>query len=175
MRIALARRKAEELLRELRMDRVPVDVEVVARRLRLAVIKSDLGPDTSGLLVTDESGTRICLSSTDLPRRRRFTLAHEIGHHCLGHQFPRGEHVHVDRGNFISQRGRSAAPGIDPKEVEANQFAASLLMPAHLLRRHAQLLAGRGPLHDGHVSKLADTFQVSEQAMAIRLASLDLP
>jgi hypothetical protein len=50
-----------------------------------------------------------------------------------------------------------------------------LLMPAHLLRRHAQLLAGRGPLHDGHVSKLADTFQVSEQAMAIRLASLDLP
>lgn len=71
----------------------------------------------------------------------------------------------------ISQRGSRASDGIDPKEVQANQFAACLLMPSKLL---LEKVAKRGgpPLFDDDVSSLAEEFQVSEQAMTIRLTTL---
>ena len=45
--------------------------------------------------------------------------AHEVGHYRLGHQFVEGEHVHVERGAFISQRRGRSSEAIDPKEIEA--------------------------------------------------------
>ena len=89
----------------------------------------------------------------------------------LRHQFVSGEHVHVDRGHFISQRGPRSATGVDVKEIEANQFAAALLMPADLINKEMAALGG-GALLDWHVSQLASTFEVSEQAMTIRLTKL---
>jgi Zn-dependent peptidase ImmA (M78 family) len=55
-------------------------------------------------------------------------------------------------------------------EVQANQFAASLLMPARLIREHVEQRPK--PLGDVDVSELARTFNVSEQAMTIRLTTL---
>jgi Zn-dependent peptidase ImmA (M78 family) len=80
----------------------------------------------------------------------------------------------VDRGNFISQRGPRASEGLDPKEIEANQFAASLLLPVKLVQRRVKELVGDGPLLDYHVTQLAKEFAVSEQAMTIRLTTLGL-
>jgi Zn-dependent peptidase ImmA (M78 family) len=111
---------------------------------------------------------------TESAPRKRFTIAHEIGHHILGHQFEAGSHVHVDRGNFISQRGPRASQGVDPKEIEANQFAASLLMPSVWVRAAAAKIQSHGPLVDRHVEELANEFGVSEQAMTIRLTTLRL-
>jgi Zn-dependent peptidase ImmA (M78 family) len=53
----------------------------------------------------------------------------------------------------------------DRREAEANSLAADLLMPAHLL----------APLLDQPVSDLADRFQVSVQAMQIRVQALRGP
>ncbi len=62
---------------------------------------------------------------------------------------------------------------MDPKEIEANQFAACLLMPADLVK-HAVTACGGSLLVDSQVSELASTFDVSEQAMTIRLSTLGL-
>jgi Zn-dependent peptidase ImmA (M78 family) len=62
---------------------------------------------------------------------------------------------------------------VDAKEIEANQFAASLLMPAKLVRAHAARF-GKGPLLEDEVRHLAREFEVSEQAMTIRLTNLGL-
>jgi len=79
--------------------------------------------------------------------------------------------VHVDRGSYVSERGTRAAAGIDPKEIEANQFAESLLMPTKLMREHVERV-GYLPLDENDVKRLARDFDVSEQAMTIRLSVL---
>jgi hypothetical protein len=81
--------------------------------------------------------------------------------------------AHVDRGNYISERGPRASVGVDPKEIEANQFAAALLMPSEMVKRKVADIGG-GALLDYHVSRLADEFNVSELAMTIRLTSMGL-
>lgn len=110
----------------------------------------------------------------DSPVRQRFTIAHEIAHHSLGHQFESGEHVLVDKGYYISERGPRASDGVDPKEIEANQFAGSLLMPSRLIREKVAELGG-SPLLDSDVTELARAFGVSEHAMTIRLGGMRLP
>lgn len=171
MSVMLAKRKADQLIRSCGISSAPVDVERLALGLGIQVVKADLGTDVSGLLVTNQSITMICVQQTDHKKRQRFTIAHEIGHHVLNHQFEAGDHVHVDRGNYISKRGPRASAGIDIKEIEANQFAACLLMPADLIQNDIAVL-GRVTLLDSHVTELADKYQVSEQAMTIRLDSL---
>jgi|ERR1051326_4405118 Zn-dependent peptidase ImmA (M78 family) len=174
MNIRQVRMLAEDLADERGKGRVPINVESIAHSLGLEVMKANLGPDVSGLLVFNGAKAQVYVQEKDHEVRRRFTIAHEIGHHYLRHQFENGEHVHVDRGNYISQRGPRSSDGIDPKEVEANQFAASLLMPSKLLRARITKLPKAKPLLDHHVSLLAREFRVSEQAMTIRLTGLGL-
>ena len=173
MSVAFARNRAAHVLAHHDVEGPPIDVETVAVKLGLTLVRDDLGSDVSGLLVTTARSACVCVNNADHPNRQRFTIAHEMGHFVLRHQFVRGEHVHVDRGFLISQRGPRAAAGVDPKEIEANQFAACLLMPADLVRQEVATYGG-GPLVDSHVSALASAFKVSEQAMTIRLSTLGL-
>jgi Zn-dependent peptidase ImmA (M78 family) len=173
MSIRAAREHAERLLERFRITKPPVDVGKVAKGLDLRIIEQYLGDDVSGLLVTAPAGSYIVVPK-DKPngRRKRFTIAHEIGHYALGHQFVAGEHVHVDRGHRTSMRSARSSAGDDPKEIEANQFAANLLMPASMVENAAAQLGE--PLYDHDVSELANMFEVSEQAMTIRLQTLSL-
>ncbi|WP_438019652.1 ImmA/IrrE family metallo-endopeptidase [Sorangium sp. So ce315] len=175
MSITFARTQGEQLAARLGGSSLPIDVDDIAKRLGLRVVDDYLGPDVSGLLITGREQACICVNSDQARTRRRFTIAHEIGHHYLRHQFEKGDHVHVDRGNFVSQRNARSSEGIDPKEIEANQFAACLLMPSKLVRdRVAELAGPTAPILDHHVERLAKTFDVSEQAMTIRLMTLRL-
>lgn len=170
MNTTAARNQAEKLVEDLRIVRPPVDVEDVARRLQLRIAKENLGKDVAGLLITTPYDRLIVVQRSDPPTRQRFTIAHEIGHHYLKHHFPEGV-VHVDKGNFISRRSSHSSTGVDPAEIEANQFAAALLMPTAFLERRIQEL-GISPLWDRHVEELAEEFYVSGQAMTIRLTRL---
>jgi Zn-dependent peptidase ImmA (M78 family) len=171
MNLRFARREAEKLTDRFGYTHPAVDSYAIARQLGLAVVEELLGDDVSGLLVTNPEKSVIVVNRTDHEHRKRFTIGHEIGHHVLRHQLAEGEHVFVDRGNYISQRGPRASEGIDPMEVEANQFAAALLMPSRLLESAVRALNTKA-LFDSHVEKLAIDFNVSQQAMTIRLSSL---
>jgi Zn-dependent peptidase ImmA (M78 family) len=175
MSIRFARHQAEKLIQELAIRGPRVDVEAVAEVLGLPIHYDDLGDSSvSGLLVSDGKNTAIFIKQDDAPVRQRFSIAHEIGHHVLGHQFEDGQHVHVDRGHIITPRDSRSSTGEDPREVEANQFAAALLMPHHFIRARATAVSEGGPLRDYHVSQLAGEFDGSEQAMTIRLTGLGL-
>jgi Zn-dependent peptidase ImmA (M78 family) len=174
MNLKYVRMQAENIAEQYGRSEVPINVEAIAQALGLVVLHEDLGPEVSGVLVTNGATAQVCVQKKDPPVRKRFTIAHEIGHHFLRHQFESGEHVHVDKGNYISQRGPRASEGIDFKEIEANQFAASLLMPTKPLRQKIGKLPGATPLLDHHVTLLAKEFGVSEQAMTIRLTGLGL-
>ena len=173
MNLNMVRSKAESLARQQGQNRGPVNVDAIARALGLKVIYEQLPDEVSGLLISGPTGSFIVVQKSDAPNRQRFTVGHEIGHHVLGHQFAPGEHVHVDRGHYVSQRGPRSSTGVDLKEIEANQFAAALLMPAQLIQNQIAKF-GVAHLLDHHVSSLADTFSVSEQAMTIRLGSLGI-
>jgi Zn-dependent peptidase ImmA (M78 family) len=171
MSLRTARYQGEALAEAFGFTKPPIDVEQIARRLKLKVVDFDLGEDISGLLISKGDSTIIAVQESDHPNRKRFTIAHEIAHFHLRHQFEPGEHVHVDRGHLITPRNSRSSTGLDSKEIEANQFAACLLMPSKLLMRSIKSLKVTS-LRDDHVAKLADEFEVSEQSMTIRLSTL---
>jgi Zn-dependent peptidase ImmA (M78 family) len=171
MSLRAARYQGEALAETLGLAKPPVDVKLVARRLGLKIIFLELGEDVSGLLISKADSTIIAVQESDSPRRQRFTIAHEIGHFSLRHQFEPGGHVHVDRGHLITPRNSRSSTGVDFKEIEANQFAACLLMPSRLLLARIKVLRVKS-LCDCHVEVLANEFKVSEQAMTIRLSTL---
>lgn len=171
MSLRTARYQGEALAETFGFTKPPVDVEQIARRLKLKVIDVDLGEGISGLLISKGDSTIIAVQESDHPNRKRFTIAHEIAHFHLRHQFEPGEHVHVDRGHLITPRNSRSSTGLDVKEIEANQFAACLLMPSKLVMRSIKSLKVTS-LRDDHVAKLADEFEVSEQSMTIRLSTL---
>jgi Zn-dependent peptidase ImmA (M78 family) len=131
----------------------------------------ELEEDVSGLLITKPDMSCIVVRKDDALARQRFTIAHEIGHFVLRHQFEPGEHVHVDRGYRVSHRDQRSSSGTDLREIEANQFAAALLMPSSIVTENIKAL-GTEELNDEHVTNLARKFRVSEQAITIRLSVL---
>ena len=140
MSIISARNQAELLADSPGINDTPVDVFDVAKKLSLQVVVADLDEGISGLLITGRGGSCIAVRKNDTETRRRFSICHEIGHHYLRHQFEAGEHVHVDRGHLISHRNTRSSAGTDLKEIEANQFAACLLMPSRILRSRVKAL-----------------------------------
>ena len=121
MSIRTARYQGEALAEALGFKKPPVNVEQVAKSLGLKVVRVDLGDDISGLLISKGDSTTIAVQESDPPKRQRFTIAHEIAHFHLRHQFEPGEHVHVDRrlaeihdrygsGHLVSRSIRRATP-----------------------------------------------------------------
>lgn len=159
---------------------LPIDVDEIATELEGLDIaeRANLGrlpgldpPPTSalsGLLLPAEK--RIWVEATEAarsPGRRRFTIAHELGHWCLHH---RGD-AHTGRAQWC--RPTDVGPefikvkGDRLVEAEANRFAATLLMPEAHVRAQAEQTLLNIPL-------LARRFGVSARAMQIRLETLQM-
>ena len=100
---------------------------------------------------------------------QRFTIAHEFGHYLLHRESSR---VFLDAGSIFFRDDRSKQ-GSENDEIEANDFAACLLMPSNHLRE----LLSNEPLdvHDDvAVRSLAAHFGISVQALTMRLTRLGL-
>ena len=97
--------------------------------------------------------------------RRRFTIGHELGHWCLH----RGAGAVWCRSAAVdpAEGPADARPAYPPEESEANEFAAALLMPAHLISRHYERLRRRDPR--GCFEQLCQMFGASGGAMSRRL------
>jgi Zn-dependent peptidase ImmA (M78 family) len=173
VRKALIRQQAEALLAKFEVVGGPVPVEKIARALGIDIKLDEVDDNLSGFLVRDEKGkkTVIGANKSHHPNRRRFTIAHELGHYLLH----KGQLVHLDENRVaftVNLRNSESAKGEDPEEREANLFAAELLMPAKFLKRDLygqdlDLLEGNDALVG-----LADKYKVSVQALTFRLANL---
>lgn len=160
-----ARKRALALLDQHAIKAPPVPVERIARSRGIRVEYAPLDDELSGLAYVRENVPIIGINALHAPNRQRFTLAHELGHVLL-HRQELERAVHVDRGSL--RRDALAAEGVDSIEIEANAFAAELLMPTHLLvsalKRHPVDLED-----DKAVATLAKRFRVSDAAMRYRL------
>lgn len=96
--------------------------------------------------------------------RQRFTFAHELGHHFLGH--PLG--ILPDGQTGIRCTPEDIQGGKKPREVEANHFAVELLMPEE---RFSLDMAG-APIDFTLIGSLSNQYMVSKQACGYRIAAL---
>lgn len=73
------------------------------------------------------------LITTQRPlNQQRFTAAHELGHHYLGHM------PSLDDESILRRAPFEARPGDNLQEVEAEAFAAAFLLPRWLLDWHCE-------------------------------------
>jgi Zn-dependent peptidase ImmA (M78 family) len=163
-RYAYIERLAERILGEAGVAAAPVPVEEIARSNGCRVVRSDL-KEISGILVRSEGVPVIGVNAKHPETRRRFTVAHELGHLLL-HE---GKEVRFDKDFRVSLRSSTSSTGTDIEEIEANFFAASLLMPTKFTE--ADPRAAFIELENVKaVEALAATYKVSPQAMTLRLA-----
>lgn len=159
---------ARELLALFRYKTGRVDVFEIAKQLDIDVREMELPSDVSGLIKRKGKDGQPVMAINDGhgKERKRFTAAHEIGHFLLHVLDP----LHVDAAQLYF-RGPKTSEVPDVREIQANAFAAELLMPAVSLLedlKHGVAMDGSSDL----VPKLAKKYEVSEQAMAIRVGTL---
>jgi len=163
-RLKMAKQQAEAFLRDEGITALPVDPFAIARSRDIEVKpKPDTAGGVSGMLLRHGNAFGI-LYATHIPSEgfQRFSVGHELGHYFLeghiDHVLPK-DGVHTSHAGFISA---------DPYELEADQFAAGLLMPSApfkraLSRQDADLAA---------IESVAGLCKTSLTATAIRYAEL---
>lgn len=158
----------EELLQKHRIVEPPIPIEVVAKREGLDIRLEPLETNLSGFLYREGARAVIGANSLQARVRQRFTVAHELGHYFL-HE---GERLHVDRAAHFRLRSALASQGIDTSEIEANRFAAELLMPRAMVDADMKAAHALDVLDDEFLTKLSRKYGVSSQAMVLRLTNL---
>lgn len=173
-----ARPRPIDLVRPVIEAGPPVNVQAALQNVGVLVRESDVLPDDiSGHLKLLPNGRyEAAATASEHPYRRRFTLAHELGHFIL-HRSIIDEVGGVDDDTMYrsTSKGDIYNDHIElTHEKQANSFAANLLMP-----RAAVLEALDHPDHqvEGRASLMAlmRAFQVSPSAMRWRLKNLDVP
>jgi hypothetical protein len=132
---------------------LPVAVEAIAEDLLgLAVeVRNDL--PVSGMLLP--SARRILVRSDESEPRRRFTIAHELGHWICQCQEGDTRPIYCRAGDIGVDHEAKAL------DREANIFAANLLMPEQVVRA-------------AHAAGETHRFAVSDEALAWRLHNLGI-
>jgi Zn-dependent peptidase ImmA (M78 family) len=163
-------KKALELLETHSMLECPVDIENLVTKLNIKLSFEELEDEVSGFLLTKNGKQAIVINSSHHECRKRFSIAHELGHSVLHDK---------DRELFLDSkktvyffRDKNSSSGINTVEIEANEFAAQVLMPKklidQLIKKYALDLT-----NDDDLTLLSKKLKVSEQALTFRLVRLN--
>lgn len=146
---------------------IPINIVAVARFFGFSVYESTLNDNLSGLIMVDKeplkgyaSNKIIVVNARHSTKRKRFTVAHELGHYFL---------------NEKAQQcfaHRDIAGAYNREERDANQFASVILMPESKVRECVKNHTFAGILE--LVEFIADTFNVSKEAAQVRLQKLNI-
>lgn len=176
MNLKKVERLAYSILDDFDITKPHVPIKRIAKNLGISVIDEDFNDsDISGMLFRDENKdiSIIGVNSSHSPNRQRFTIAHEIGHFLMH----KGETTHFDRvGAFrINYRNGVSSTATSKDEIEANAFAAAILMPEHfIIPAVEQKLSYGVDISDDidEIGDIAKLFKVSSQSLYIRLGKL---
>ena len=146
----LAKTLAQKLVKDVGIKIAPVSLQQVIEFLQtkydLDVRRIEASEKVSGLLVVctslDGEYSTIGFNGSHPWCRRRFTIAHEIGHLLLEH----------------TCNGREEGTH---NEQEANIFAAELLMPASAIKKDFKITP--------NIEDLSKLYRVSAESLSIRL------
>lgn len=150
---------AERLLQELGITEPnEIDLDAIAFHSGARVRYRPLDGCEARIVGTGDRAV-ITVNSDSQYRRKRFSIAHELGH------------WHHHRGQCLACRAEETRPGgpLSPERV-ADGYAADLLMPHYLFgplaRQHAKLTFKA-------ITALAGVFDTSQTATAIRFVTSD--
>jgi Zn-dependent peptidase ImmA (M78 family) len=151
----LARLRAKKILKDLRIEsRDEIDVEAIAAYYGVFAMAGGIqGADGRLIRYGDRGIVRIRNDIVQVGRRR-YVLAHELGHFFL----------HVAGSVSLCNEGDLSSYGQGSQESEANWFAAELLMPEQLFSPNCDVAE---PSMDV-VRRLAEKFEVTLTAACIR-------
>lgn len=133
-RLSLVRQRANALYEKYDLS-VPVDLDIIIRKKHIEVSYEENQVGIDGLCKLQKNPPKIILN-TDMTfePRRRFTMAHEIGHICIPW------HTGIDLCSldnpYIKIQGQQM---VNTQELEANIFASELLMPTEWLKQTFEL------------------------------------
>jgi Zn-dependent peptidase ImmA (M78 family) len=160
-RYALARSKAAALLAKYKITAPHVDVVALIAACSLTLKRLSIDSPFAGQMY----GSKREIAVNTLERsdeRQRFTMAHELGHWELAHYLTNDVPPDMQgyAGTFeddVRSEGRNVV------EIEANVFAAELLIPSAWIRKIPKGLS------EGQPDRLAAKYVVSRQAMFYQL------
>lgn len=129
----VARNKAWEVLILYCIDSLPIDLATLANQAKIEILlysqseylktSTEEIQNGDGFVMKESEQAIVYLNDTINNRhRRRFTLAHELGHVFLNHNL---DSIHYRHNEIDSQD--------NIQEMQANVFARDLLMPATVL------------------------------------------
>ncbi len=157
-----ARNQAWKTLIECNIDKLPIDLGMVARHHNIKVIAyskttlfqvfDDKVKNGDGFIAIANANKEIFINDKINNRnRRRFTMAHELGHAILKHDIGT---IHYRNSEMDNQD--------DLQEFEANIFARDLLMPSTVL----------AALNIRTVEEIMSVCHISRQSAEIRAARM---
>jgi Zn-dependent peptidase ImmA (M78 family) len=154
-------RPAERMLMALGIERPEqIDLEAIAWEAG-AVVKFRLLDKCEAMIVGGQRRAIITVNSGAIPARRRFSLAHEIGH------------WHHHRGRILfcgaADIGNPAHGSLDP-ESQADQFASDLLLPDFMFRPRVMKMKR---LVLSAAREITEEFSVSLTATLLKLVESD--
>jgi Zn-dependent peptidase ImmA (M78 family) len=159
---------ASSILTELNINSAPVDIKAIAKKKGATIKPYEVDEKISGMLFIKDGNGIISYNPTESAVRQRFTIAHELGHLLL---HKKTQDIFVDKQFQVHFRNENSATGQDIQELEANAFAAAILMPKDLLlteiKKHNFDLGDESAMKE-----LAKLFNVSLQAMTFRMVNL---
>lgn len=143
--------QANSLIKEFNITKLPVDVRKIAGRLGIDIVEMSTDSWFYGMLTRYHDDCYIVINKMMPESRKRFAIAHEIGHYKL----------HID------DLGYQRSPDKEHYHREADVFALELCIPTSLLKQEAY------SWYNDH-KFLADMFNVSEALMVKKMEDLEL-
>ena len=158
IRAQFVRKMAQKVLKESRITAPPVDLLTILQAHGIQYEEVDDFPDTVDALIVERGReTYAAVNGRQHLHRRRFSLAHELGHFFLHRGGYSSEPV-VTMDDLPSEE--ELVPTKDPAEAEADLFAGELLVPLAMLKPHART----------GVAELSQIFLVSEHVISVAIS-----
>lgn len=138
-----------------------LSLETILNSRNLMVKEEEIDGADGRIVMNENSGIITVNSKITLPTKKRFVLAHELGHYEL-HR--RRTHVFSDDDETMT---RWYDKSVGPEETEANEFAAEFLMPSEIFHNECR----RKKFGPEVIEHLASRFQVSKTATILKFVN----
>ncbi len=175
MNVQKCRELAEKIITDYNPDGLSPfpyeNIEADKKNLKIVLIEMDQEDNNiSGAITYNKNDAEftIIININKPQTRQHFTIAHELGHYFLHQNLITEEEPIVDddatlEGRTLFRLDDQVATSI---EIEANNFAAALIMPENQVAKAWKELK--------NIEECAKIFNVSVLAMTIRLTKLEL-
>lgn len=169
--------KTEEFLKEANAYEIPVTFSKIRKHYDIEMVEVDFSQfpnKIEGAIVKENGKVKIYVEKKNHINRKRFTLAHELGHFVY----------EMENGLKDYQEVYFRSEKFSESEARADYFAASLLMPITLITNEFNEVQEKIKKNYNYMDMkerkeitidfLAQKFRVSTATLIKRLAELDL-